>query len=177
MIPTFTEIEDLIDSGGALPALDEFIKFATMLSIGIRTGQMQELPGTKATIIAAVALQKLMHTTDGRKLLGIRASNKVYNEKELSLQSPQFDIVRRLGCGEITREQALSELSNVYADAQTYPDKKTLDRILSSVESDANNLRSNLEFMLQAAGWDGTKDNLSKTLMDIRGAKKQGDNS
>lgn len=121
---TFSEIDELIDSGGALPALNEFIRFATVLSVGIRTGQMQEMPGTQATIIAAVALQKLMHTTDGRKLLGIRASNKVYNEKELSFQSPQYEIARRLGCGEITREQALIELSAVYAKAQTYPDKK-----------------------------------------------------
>lgn len=173
MALTFPEIEELIESGKALPALSEFLQFATLLSIGIRTGQMQELPGTQATIIAAVALQKLMDTTDGRKLLGIRASNKLYNEKELSFQSPQYEIVRRMGCGEITRDQALSELSDAYGAAQIYPDKKTLARILDSLENEANNLRENLELMLRAAGWDGSEDNLSKTLLDTRKGKKQ----
>jgi hypothetical protein len=170
---TFSEIEELIDSGKALPSLDEFIKFATMLFIGIRTGQMQELPGTQATIIAAVALQKLMHTTDGRKLLGIRGSNKKYNERKLDFQSPQYEIARRMGCGEITRKQALSELADIYAAKNDYPDQKTLDRILDSLEGEANNLRGNLEFMLRAAGWDGSDDSLTQTLSDILIKKKQ----
>lgn len=168
----FNEIEELIDSGKALPALNEFIQFAVMLSIGVRTGRMKELPGTQATIVAAVALQKLMDTTDGRKLLGIRASNKVYNEKECGLKSPQLEIARRMGCSEITREQALEELSNHYHTADTYPSRQTLNRILNDLADEASNLRENLEVMLRAAGWDGQESNLSKTLLDIRQVKK-----
>ncbi|MBU1980424.1 MAG: hypothetical protein KJ958_14780 [Gammaproteobacteria bacterium] len=176
MIENFAEIQKMIEEGKSLPHLNEFLKFATLLSIGIRTGQMEELPGTRETIIAAVALQQLMDTKDGRKLLGIRASNKVYNEKEVGLNSPQLEIARRMGCGEITREQALSELSNTYAAAQTYPDKKTLARILDGLVDEANKLRNNLELMLRTAGWDGAEENLSKTLADLRGGKTKGIN-
>lgn len=168
---TFPEIEELIDSGEAVPAINEFIQFAVMLSIGIRTGRMEELPGTQATIIAAVALQKLMGTTDGRKILGIKASNKVYNEEEFSLQSPALEIARRMGCGEISHKEALSDLADIYHSAQIYPTKPTLERILTSLEDKALNLRDNLEFMLRAAGWDGSDEGLSKTLLEIRKAK------
>lgn len=174
MALTFEEIEDLINSGKALPAINEFIQFAVTLSIGIRTGQMEELPGTQATIIAAVALQKLMDTPDGRKLLGIRASNKikVHNEEEFALNSPQLEIARRLGCGEITRKQAFDELSDLYYKADTYPSRQTINRVLDDLMAKSTSLRANLEAMLIAAGWDGDESNLSKVLMDIRQAGK-----
>ncbi|MFA6901451.1 MAG: hypothetical protein WC236_00040 [Gallionellaceae bacterium] len=167
MAQTFPEIEELIDSGMALPAINEFIQFAITLSIGIRTGQMEELPGTQATIIAAVALQKLMDTTDGRKTLGIKASNKVYNEKEFGLESPQLEIARRMGCGEITRKQALSELTDHYYKTDQYPSRQTITRILNSLEEEANSFRGKLEVMLRAAGWDGGEGNLESNLSEI----------
>lgn len=167
MALTFPEIEELIDSGMALPALNEFIQFAVTLTIGIRTGQMEELPGTQATIIAAMALQKLMDTTDGRKLLGIKASNKVYNEKDYGIKSPQLEIARRLGCGEINRKQALEELRDLFQKAQIYPSRPTLTRILTDLEEEANNLRGNLEVMLRAAGWDSDEGNLEGNLSEI----------
>ena len=176
MIDNFLEIEGLIKSGKSLPHLNGFIQFATLLSIGIRTGQMEELPGTKDTIIAAVALQQLMNTKDGRKLLGIKAPNKVYNEAEFAINSPEYEIVRRMGCGEINRNDAMKELSNIFAIAQIYPDRKTLDRILSDLENKAKELRENLECMLRIAGWDGSDTSLSKTLLDMRGVNKQARN-
>ncbi|HAF43728.1 MAG TPA: hypothetical protein DCK83_01955 [Gallionellaceae bacterium] len=172
MALTFDEITQLIDSGKALAAIEEFTQFAVALHIGISTGQMEELPGTQATIVAAVALQKLMGTADGRKVLGIKASNKVFNEQEFGLNSPQLEIARRMGCGEITREQALKELSDHYHKADTYPAPQTLKRILSDLERVAGYIRGNLEFMLKAAGWDGDERNLYKILNDIRQQKK-----
>ena len=172
MTMSFSEINELIESGQAVPALNGFLRFAVALSIGIRTGKMQELPGTKETIIAAVALQKLMDTTDGRKLLGIRASNKVYNEKEFGLKSAPFEIARRMGCGEITRQQALDNLSDFYHSADTYPTRQTLNRILDGLTEDAGNLRANLELMLITAGWDGTTENLEQVFKSITQDRK-----
>ena len=173
MTLNFTEIEQQIDSGAALPAINEFLKFAVTLYIGIRTGQMEELPGTQATIIAAVALQKMMGTADGRKVLGIKASNKVYNEKELELDSPQLEIARRMGCGEITRDQALKELEDQYSKADSYPTRPTLSRILNDLETKASSLRENLDVMLRAAGWDGSDGNLPAILADITTPKNK----
>lgn len=173
MTLNFSDIEKLIESGNALPELNKFLEFATVLSVGIRTGQMQALPGTRETIIAAVVLQKLIHTKDGRKLLGIRASNKIYNEKEVGLKSPRLEIARRLGCGEITRAQALLDLEETYNNANTYPSRQTLARILDDLLDEAANLRAGLEVILTAAGYDGTEESAAQALKSIIQDKTQ----
>jgi hypothetical protein len=157
------EAERLISSGQAMTAINEFLRFAAMMNVAVRTGQMENMPGMDATYIAAVALQRLIDTKDGRRLLGIRKSNKVYNVKDYPLASPRLDIARRLGMGVITQPAALEELRADFAKADIHPDPKTLKQILRDLEDEACNVRIGLEELLRAAGWDGDLGKLPET--------------
>lgn len=171
MALSYPEIDALIRSGAAVQILDRFVRASVGLSIAIRTGQVEESEGDHETIVAGMALQRLMNTKDGRRLLGIKASNKVYNAKQYGPKSPHLDIARRLGCGEINREQALSELSDLLAKAQIFPDKKTIATLLQDLEDMALELRTDLEYMLRVAGWDGREQSLRDTFASIMRTK------
>ncbi|MBK7813861.1 MAG: hypothetical protein IPJ52_05860 [Rhodocyclaceae bacterium] len=130
MALNFKEANRLIDSGKALPAINEFLQFAATMNVALRTGQVEEMPGMNATYVAAIALQRLIDTKDGRRLLGIRKGNKVYDVKEYPLNSPRLAIGRRLVCGEITEPGALDLLRAKFAKTDIFPDPKTLKQIL-----------------------------------------------
>lgn len=164
---SFQEIESLIESGRADDEIAKFIHFATSIYIGLRTGQMDDLPGMRETVVAAVVLQKLANTAEGRKLLGRKASNKVYNAADYPLGSKHLDIGRRFVDGVITHPEALAELRCLMAAADIHPDPKTLKNLLSDLAEQALNLRSDLEAMMRLAGWDGSEEGLKETLASI----------
>lgn len=163
----FKEAIRLVDAGQAAPAINRFIRLATHLSILVRTGQMQDGPGVDETIIAAVALERLKHTKDGRKLLGLKASNKVYNAKDFPLDSPKLDIGRRLISGELTQPEALAELRTLLDAADIHPDPKTLKQLLRDIEDEAHTLREALAHLMRAAGWDGSQASLADTMASL----------
>jgi hypothetical protein len=162
MTLSLKEVEQIISSGQALPAINEFLRFASLMNVAVRAGEVENTPGMDATYIAAIVLQRLIDTKDGRRLLGIRKSNKVYNVKDFRLDSPQLDIARRLGMGAITQPAALEELRAALAKADIYPDPKTLKQILRDLEDEACNVRIGLEELLRVAGWDGDLGNLQE---------------
>lgn len=171
----FKEAIKLVDAGKAGPAVRRFIGFATQLAILVRTGQMKDLPGVDETIVAAVALERMLNTKDGRKLLGIKASNKVYNAKDYPLDSPKLDIGRRLICGELTQPEALDALRALYAAADIHPDPKTLKQHLRDIEDHAHDIQESLAQLMRVAGWDGSASGLPDTLAAIlksKGARK-----
>lgn len=166
--PSYPEIERLIESGQALPYLREFIKFSAILSVGVRTGKMEVAPGMEATVVAGVVLDKLMNTTDGRRLLGVRATNAVFNAKDEPPNSPKLDIARRMILGEISQPQALVELKNLLSGADIHPDPKTLKKLLRDLEDEAHSLMEQLDVLMRAAGWDGiSKSDLLDTAESI----------
>ncbi|GMU50618.1 MAG: hypothetical protein AMXMBFR31_28440 [Candidatus Desulfobacillus denitrificans] len=168
----FKEAIKLVDAGKAGPAVRRFIVFATQLAILARTGQIKDdLPGVDDTIIAAVALERMMNTKDGRKLLGIKASNKVYNAKDYPLDSPKLDIGRRLICGELTQPEALDALRALLAAADIHPDPKTLKQHLRDIEDHAHVIRESLAHLMRVAGWDGSASGLQDTFAAIIGNK------
>lgn len=176
MALTFPQIDELIASGKAVPDLERFILYSVGLSIAIRTGQHQEQKGDHETIVAGMALQRLMQTKDGRRLLGIRASNKVYSAKNYGVRSEHLEIARRLGCGELTRDQALVALSDQLAKAQIFPDPKTLKSLLRDLEEQALTMRQQLEFMMRSAGWDGAPETLEENIRRFMASHGDGKN-
>jgi len=173
-LPSYPEIDRLIESGQVLPYLQEFIRFSATLSVGVRTGQMANAPGMEATVVAGVVLDKLMNTTDGRRLLGIRATNAVFNAKDEPVNSPKLDIARRMILGEISQPQALIELKNLLSDADIHPDPKTLKKLLRDLEDEAQSLMGQLDYLMRVAGWDGvsTGDLLDTAKSIITGRPK-----
>lgn len=175
--PNYPEIEKLIESGEALPYLQEFIKHSVTLSVGVRSGTIQYVPGMEAAIVAGVVLQKLMDTADGRGLLGIRASNKKkeYNVKGEPVTSPKMDVARRLIQNELTREQALAELRDLFAADDLYPEPSTLKRYLSDVEEEAYSMMRQLDHLMRSTGWDGeSQDDLRAALNSIVKGRPKG---
>jgi len=171
MAITFREAIKLVDSGQAAPAVKRFITFASQLAVLVRTGQIKDLPGVAETIVAAVALERLMHTKDGRKLLGLKASNKVYNARDIPLDSPKLDIGRRLIAGELTQPEALAALRALLDAADIHPDPKTLKQYLRDIEDQAHSIQDSLRHMMHLAGWDGTEAGLRAILADITQGK------
>lgn len=165
----------LVDAGEAAPAINRFIQFATHLAILVRTGQMQDGPGVDETIVAAVALERLMNTRDGRRLLGLKASNKIaaHNAKKLPLDSPKLDIGRRLISGELTQPEALAELRALFDAEDTYPDPKTLKQLLRDIEDHAHTIRESLEHLMRVAGWDGSQAGMPDTMAAIIHGKEK----
>lgn len=168
MAMKFSEIESLIESGRAMDELNGFFQFAFSMYTGVHSGEMPEYPGMNETLVAMVVLQKLIHTQEGRRVLGIRAPNEVYNAKDYKLGSPQLEIARSLGIDQISREAALDQLRSLFAEAQIYPDPKTLKSLLADLEKEAINLRENLEFMMRSAGWDGSEDGVKEVFDSLR---------
>lgn len=169
----FKEAIRLVDAGKAAPAINRFIQFATHLAILVRTGQMQDGPGVDETIIAAVALERLKQTKDGRRLLGLKASNKVYDAKKLPFDSPKLDIGRRLISGELTQPAALAELRALFDATDDYPDPKTLKQMLRDIEDHAHTIRESLEHLMRVAGWDGSQAGMPDTMAAIIHGKEK----
>lgn len=172
---TFKKAIKLVDSGQAAPAVKQFIAFAAHLAVLVRTGQMKDGPGVDETIVAAVALERLMHTKDGRKLLGLKASNKVYNARDIPLDSPKLDIGRRLISGELTQPEALIELRALLSAADIHPDPKTLKQYLLDIEDQSHDIQASLRHLMHVAGGEGTAAQLGAALAALiqgkRGAK------
>jgi hypothetical protein len=165
MALTFLEVKAMIDAGQAEPSIQQFIRFALQKAVEARANDRPTLPEQDNAMVAAMALQKLLETPDGRRALNLsrRPRGKAYDADKLLDESPwAMALGISVSLGHIPRTRAREALGNWLAQQDKYPDAKTLESLVDDLAKRMEHHLEMVTYFRRVSGGDAA------TLSDIQ---------